>query len=231
MSFQGNPDKRSLSKLFENLQEVAKEQERCGTPPPHGNLGDKYLSFGAARPPLPPYGVNGQRLPPTRSSPPSIFAALIDSANATSRSLPLPQPPSMSQGQVLSFSNEGSLEGCPLGTSISLPVGESAGLIAARQAQKVAGRDKDTLRKQAMDSAKLVELRSLDLLGTTVGNGKNTRGTPMAANRPNGSAVSLSSSTSNGSNGTLAAAAVESVPVAVSTTTGAVPAPAPAASG
>lgn len=197
-----NPDKRSLSKLFENLQEVAKEQERCGTPPAVPQIGERPLVFGAARPPLPPNGVNGHRLPPTRSSPPSLFAALIDSANGTGvNSLP---PPIISQGQLLF--GEGSPDGSPLSSAISLPVGDSAGLIAARQGAKLSGRDKEARRKQAMDSAKLVELRSLNLLGTTLGGPKNARGTPMAANRQYGSTTNLAGS-NGGSNGALAAAA------------------------
>lgn len=218
VSHHGQPDKRSLSKLFENLQEVAKEQERCGTPPPLCQVGERPLAFGAARPPLPPHGVNGHRLPPTRSSPPSIFAALIDSANGkSSNSLP---PPIIAQGQVLF--GEGSPDGGPLGTAVSLPVGDSAGLIAARQGAKLAARDKETLRKQAMDSAKLVELRSLNLLGTTLAGPKHARGTPMAANRPHSGTTGLVGS-SGGSNGALAAAA-EAGPVPASA-----PAPVPAA--
>jgi Oxidative-stress-responsive kinase 1 C-terminal domain len=230
VSSNGNPDKRSLSKLFENLQEVAYEREQCVTPPP---------VLSTQRPPLPPSvtvggGNNsGGRLPQTRSSPPGMFAAMLASMNGTSgdrdgvvsgigNGVYGGPVQNLSEGLLLSANNginngggstgtlshPGSVDGdAMLGstttTAAGLPGGN--GFIGAGGQRLVAKgalfKDKETLRKQAADAMKAVELRSLTLLEGSSDGFKNTRGTPMLATKQNGSCASLTSAIGNNSGG------------------------------
>ena len=72
-------DKRSLNKLFENLQEVAREREGAVTPPP------------GSRPPLPPIsnGMSSRQLAACKSSPPRVGWGIAALAAA-------PEPPPIS---------------------------------------------------------------------------------------------------------------------------------------
>ena len=274
------PDKRSLSKLFENLQEVAKDREdSCGPLPgfssgTNGGVGVGGSSSSAGylnslqfqqqqqqRPPLPP-GLNGSRLPPTKSSPPSLFASMLGTSTDAS-SLNNASGAAAVSGTTTASSTSSSQRGSPehgqgvLATAISAPAGSvnnvvpfvngngnggyaasntSAAAAAAATAaglppnassqmlipakssvgSKGAMRDKEALRKQAAESMKAVELRSLTLLQSSIGGSKNGgRGTPMAATRQNSSSASLPGSMGgiqgSGGSGAMAAAAMETV--------------------
>jgi WNK lysine deficient protein kinase len=112
----GNPnrDKRSLSKLWENLQEVAEERQTLTPPPP-------------SKPPL----------KPALSKPPGSLSS----------------PPS--------------LNGDPAVQNEVIP-----SVVDPKQS-------KDDKRQQAINALKAVELRSLDMLGSS-GSANNLRGVPMA---------------------------------------------------
>jgi WNK lysine deficient protein kinase len=226
VSSNGNPDKRSLSKLFENLQEVAYEREQCVTPPP----------LPGQRPPLPPGvtigGNSGGRLPQTKSSPPGMFAALLANASSNTSTENREIAGNLSESLLLSangnnghygngagstgtLSQPGSVDGdAVLGSTTTTTAG---GLISSsgggQRMLPNAGKlgvfkDKETLRKQAADAMKAVELRSLILLEGSLGGSKNTRGTPMLATKQNGSCVSLTSANGNGGSGSNGAAEV-----------------------
>ncbi|KAL4532194.1 hypothetical protein Ndes2437B_g02610 [Nannochloris sp. 'desiccata'] len=218
VSSNGNADKRSLSKLFENLQEVAYEREQCVTPPP----------VPTQRPPLPPSvsiggHTSGGRLPHTKSSPPGVFAAMLAGVNTTgtdregvaSASGHGAPVQNLSEGLLRSvhgngnghngtgagstgsLSQPGSVDGDAILASTTGGVSGAAG--QRLLAKGAAFKDKETLRKQAADAMKAVELRSLTLLQGNLGGSKNTRGTPMLATKQNGSCANLFGV--NGNNG------------------------------
>ncbi|KAG7672632.1 putative serine/threonine-protein kinase WNK3 [Nannochloris sp. 'desiccata'] len=218
VSSNGNADKRSLSKLFENLQEVAYEREQCVTPPP----------VPTQRPPLPPSvsiggHTSGGRLPHTKSSPPGVFAAMLAGVNTTGtdregvasasgHGAPVQNlsegllrsvhgngngPNGTGAGSTGSLSQPGSVDGDAILASTTGGVSGAAG--QRLLAKGAAFKDKETLRKQAADAMKAVELRSLTLLQGNLGGSKNTRGTPMLATKQNGSCANLTGV--NGNNG------------------------------
>jgi WNK lysine deficient protein kinase len=255
VSSNGNPDKRSLSKLFENLQEVVYEREQCVTPPP----------LPTQRPPLPPsVSVGGHnsasRLPHTKSSPPRMFTTILANLNNNTGASNDKEGVAITGGngsplqnlpEGLLFGSHGSNQGHTgngsgpesLGTLsqpgsvdgdaiLSSTLGGASGhgvFCGAGQkaiAKGAAFKDKESLRKQAADAMKAVELRSLNLLegsssSSSLAGLKNTRGTPMLATKQNGSCVSLTAGNGNNNNGggggscaTEGAAAAAAVPPA-----------------
>jgi len=247
VSSNGNPDKRSLSKLFENLQEVAYERDQCVTPPP----------LPTQRPPLPPsVSTGGQnsasRLPHMKSSPPRMFAAMLANLNATAfdkegvatASENGASVQNLTEGLLISAhgngnghnsngasssrasSHPGSVDDDAILSSTTGGGANGNGMIGAAGQRPLARaatcKDKETLRKQASDAMKAVELRSLNLLEGSVGvsGSKNTRGTPMLATKQNGSCVNFTGA--NGNNGGGGSCATESAAAAATAAAAAV---------
>lgn len=178
----GQPDKRSLSKLFENLQQIASERAENSTPPPV-----------SGRPPLPPQCAGGKLSGQIMRHDSKTFD-LKNSASAQNRSLITMRsvPASFSGNYQLPHKDNGSKdsEACTLGSRPSLSDEikgrisncSENGVVKKTAMSGTAGKDKEMLRKQAADAMKQVEIRSLTCLqGSFVSSGKSTRGTPMMA--------------------------------------------------
>ena len=196
----GHPDKRSLNKLFENLQQIALDREESTTPPPV-----------SGRPPLPPCVGNGG----AKASGAKQQTAKHEKQQQVAKEHRNGTLPQDGHRPLLS------MRSVPASFGASVPSAMKARGVASMQAaddtqtimseKPVASKDrkddaalsieqmtmkkpgnisnggplvkdKEMLRKQAADAMKQVEMRSLTCLqGNIVLNGKSGRGTPMMA--------------------------------------------------